>query len=283
VRPSERILVAYYLYTSVLACLLPLRGSVREVTLALNALILVGYGLLIWADSLRRREFLGTVRDWFPLPLLFMAYRQMGWFAPASHRFELERSWIVWDRLLLRQWRLREIIEVLGPVVPSILELCYLVVYATPGFCLAVLYLNRRRDRVDRFLVPFLFGVLLVYGQLVFWPSEPPRTVFPGEDAPTVDTLFRRVNWWLLGGYSIHTGVFPSAHVSAAFAASFAMKRALPERPTVGRYLMVYAVAIALATVYGRYHYAVDAAAGFVVALAVRVWMAIPALSGRRP
>src|SRR5262249_33477923 len=35
-----------------------------------------------------------------------------------------------------------------------------------------------------------------------------PRTVFPGEDAPSTQTVFRRFNWFLLGGYGIHTSVF---------------------------------------------------------------------------
>ena len=45
------------------------------------------------------------------------------------------------------------------------------------------------------------------------------------------------------------------------------MLRALPRRRWVGRALFALAVSIALATVYGRYHYAVDAVAGLGVAL----------------
>jgi len=43
--------------------------------------------------------------------------------------------------------------------------------------------------------------------------------------------------------------------------------RYLPEHPWVGLFLLVLAVLIATAVVYGRYHYAVDAAAGLAAAV----------------
>jgi membrane-associated phospholipid phosphatase len=86
------------------------------------------------------------------------------------------------------------------------------------------------------------------------------------------------VNLWLLGGYGIHTSVFPSAHVSGAFSGAFGMIRLLPEHPWVGKFLLVLAILIATATVYGRYHYGADALAGLVVSLAA---LAIASLTDR--
>jgi membrane-associated phospholipid phosphatase len=43
--------------------------------------------------------------------------------------------------------------------------------------------------------------------------------------------------------------------------------RVLPERRWVGRFLLAIASLIAIATVYGRYHYLADALAGLLVAL----------------
>jgi len=140
-------------------------------------------------------------------------------------------------------------------------------VYTLGPFGVAVLYVYRRRARVDAFLFPFLLSVLLCYAQFPYWPSEPPRTVFPGEDFPSYDTIFRQFNWWMLGGYGIHTSVFPSAHVGGAFSAVFGMWSALPDRKWVTRFLLVMALLIATATVYGRYHYLADALAGFGMAV----------------
>jgi membrane-associated phospholipid phosphatase len=258
--------------------LLPVSVDVRAVVVVLNLTVLAGYVLLIYANALRGSRMLGVMRDWLPLVLVLLAYREMGWFAPRTHSYSLERSWIVIDRLVLRTWRLHDAIEWLGPVMPSILEASYSLVYATAPFGLAMLYAYGARKRSERYLLILVLGVLLAYAQFPFWPSEPPWTVFPGEDAPSMQTIFRRFNWFLLGGYGIHTSVFPSAHVSGAFAAAFGAMRALPEKPWVGRSLLVMAVLIATATVYGRYHYVVDAVAGFAVSV---VALALGLLAGR--
>jgi membrane-associated phospholipid phosphatase len=265
-RRSEILLAAYFIYTAALAWLLPVRANIARTTVILNLAILAGYALLLYAWSLRRREFLDIIRDWFPLPLTLLAYREMGWFAAPHLSFRLENIFIVWDRSVLREWGLHRAVESLGPLLPSILEIAYSLTYALAPFAVAMIYIYRRRERVEAFLFPFLLAVLLCYAQFPFWPSEPPRTVFPGEDFPSVVTVFRRFNWWMLGGYGIHTSVFPSAHVAGAFGTAFAMIAALPEHRWVGRLLLMIAVLIATATVYGRYHYFADAVAGFAMA-----------------
>lgn len=245
---------------------MPVVAGVPLATFTVNALVIAGFFLLAWAEGLRGRPLLRILRDWYPLPLMLLAYREMGWFAPPVHTFELERSWIKWDRIVLQDWGLRAGIEIAGPLLPSILEICYTLVYAIAPFCMGWLYYRRRQVRMDEFLLQFLGSIFLAYALNPFFPSEPPRSVFPGEDLPTIETIFRRVNLALVGNYGIHLSVFPSAHCSGAFGASLAMKRVLPEEPWVARMLFLLATGIALATVYGRYHYAVDALAGLAVA-----------------
>jgi membrane-associated phospholipid phosphatase len=211
--------------------------------------------------------FGSVVRDWLPLAIILLAYEDMGWFAQPHAANLLESRWIIWDRLLLRNGG-KAAIESLGPVFPSLLEVAYSLVYALTPFSVAILYLYGGRNRVDRFLFTFALGVLLCYAQFPFWPSEPPRVVFLGQDAPSFVTIFRRFNLWMLGNYGIHTSVFPSAHVGGAFAAAFGLCRAIPagKGEWAGRLLFSTAVVIAIATVYGRYHYAADATAGSVMA-----------------
>lgn len=268
-RSSEWVLAGYFSYCIACSLLLPVRGSVRLVTIALNVLIIAGLLLLAYAENLRHREFLRIMRDWYPLPLMLLAYREMGWFAPDTHTYEFEHAWIVYDRLLLDTLHLRALIEAAGPLFPSLLEVSYSLVYAIAPFCMAWIYYRRVRERVNAFLTTFLLGIFLAYVLFPFFPSEPPRTVFPGQDLPNIMTVFRRFNLGLLGQYGIHMSVFPSAHCSGAFAAAFAMRTLMPTEPWVWRTLLLLAASIATATVYGRYHYAADAAAGIAIALAV--------------
>ncbi len=69
-RRSEWLLSAYFVYTAVLALALPVRPPIPTVTALLNLTILAGFALLAYADSLRHGQFLGIVRDWYPLALM---------------------------------------------------------------------------------------------------------------------------------------------------------------------------------------------------------------------
>jgi len=80
-------------------------------------------------------------------------------------------------------------------------------------------------------------------------------------------TALRRFNLWIVNGYGIHSSVFPSAHVSSAFSAGWTLLLYLPDRKRYGWGMLIYAVSVSLAAVYGRYHYAVDVLAGFGVSL----------------
>jgi len=268
-RDNEYVLFAYFLYTSLLALILPVSRTVTVATLATNIVVIGGLAFLVYAYRLRNNGFLGGLRDWYMVPLVLLAYRQMGWFALPHTGTELENSWIVWDRMLLNDWGLKSAIEALGPVVPSVLEVSYSLVYAMVPLGLLSLYVLGARERSGAYLFQVMLGLFAAYALFPYFPSEPPWTVFPGTDVPEYNTLFRQFNAALLTRHGIHTSVFPSAHVSGAFSAAFALLRLVPERRWLGWVNLVLAVSIATATVYGRYHYAADATAGFAIGVFV--------------
>lgn len=265
-RVCEWILLGFFVYTSALALILPLSPAIRIRTICANLLVLaILHCLSRWNLSRRLR----TVRDLFPIACVLLAYQQMGWFAQPQASFDLENAWVVWDRLLLADFGLKQAIELLGPVLPGLLELLYVLTYVLAPAGYLILVACERRDRADRFLALYAGSAVAAYALFPYFPSEPPRAVFPGELFPSYDTLFRKLNWWILGGAGIHTSVFPSGHVSSAFGCAFGLLLALPERRVFGVTMTVVACGIAVATVYGRYHYAVDALAGLAVSAAV--------------
>ena len=266
-RRSEIVLISYFGYAALAGFYLAVPTEIAVFTAILNLSIATSYLLLGHVGRRSSESLVDGIRDWLPVGLVLLAYREMGWFAPAEHTYELEHGWIVWDRLVLQEWGAKAAIEFFGPLIPSLLEISYALVYAIGPFSVAVLYLHGRRTRVDRFLFTFLLGTLLSYSLFPYFPSEPPRAVFVGEDM-ALHNVFRQFNWWLLGGHGIHTSVFPSAHVSSAFAAAFAMLRVMPERRWPGAFLLLLATLIFLGTFYGRYHFLVDGLAGIAVAIA---------------
>jgi len=258
-RSSDWLLIGFFGYVAIVARALP------PAMLALAIPVLLG--ALAFGEARVHREFFSVVRDWVPLALTLVAYREMDWFSPLVRDHHFELRWIVWDRWLLNDCGLRRAIETLGSAGPAYFEFCYLLVYAAGPFAVAVLYFARRREQVNQVVFLYLLGTLLAYSLFPFFPSDPPRTVFAGADLPGVVTAFRGFNLWIVGGYGIHSSVFPSAHVSSAFSAGFALLLYLPERKGYGWGMVIYAASVAIATVYGRYHYAVDAIAGLAMSL----------------
>ena len=262
-RSSEWILIAYFCYVALVSRFFPLQHPL----LPFAVIILTGTLLLVLALGEAYVDPVGfnVARDWVPLGLTLIAYREMDWFTPLVRDRHLELRWIEWDRTILPG--LQHVIESVGWLGPGYFELCYLLVYAVGPFAVWMLYLEQRREQANKLLVIYLVGTLLAYAMFPYFPSDPPRVVFGATDMPHLMTALRRVNLWMVGGYGIHSSVFPSAHVSSAFSAAWALLLLLPNRRAYGWGMLLYAASVAVATVYGRYHYGVDALAGFGVSL----------------
>jgi membrane-associated phospholipid phosphatase len=271
-RSAEWLLTVYFAYVALISPAFPVPSKVAPFVVA----ILVPALFLALARG--NRVAFDMARDWLPVALILVAYREMDWFSGIARNVQLEVRWVGWDRALL-DGGLRRAIEGLGSMGPLYLEVCYALVYAVGPFVVAAFYFERRRERVNQALFLYLLGTLLAYALFPYFPSDPPRVAFAGADLPHITSVVRRLNLWLVGDYGIHSSVFPSAHVSSAFSAAWALLACLPERRRIGWGMLIYAVSVAVATVYGRYHYAADAVAGLGISL-------IPAatiLLARRP
>jgi membrane-associated phospholipid phosphatase len=261
-RASERLIVAYFLYVALVSL------HYLDTWNAWIAAALIATA--VWGFS--RAPY--HIRNLAPIVFTLAAYREMDWFSK-PHDGHLERAWIGWDRWLLDDLHLRSAIEFAGPVLPLYFELCYALLYGIAPVSLVLLLIYAHRDRVDRFWVAYLAGTLGAYALFPYFPSDPPRTAFPGADMPHIVTVIREFNLAIVGGYGIHSSVFPSAHVSSAMSAAWALLATIPERRWIGWSMAAYGISVGIAAVYGRYHYAVDVAAGIalsVVAIAA-LWL----------
>jgi membrane-associated phospholipid phosphatase len=258
-RSCEWLIIGYFSYVAILAPVRIAEGDARWMAAALAAIVAAILVALAW-----RKSFL---RDWIPLACTLAAYREMDWFTPKVQDHHFENAWIGWDRWLLDGAHVRAAIESAGALLPSYFEICYVLVYAVAPISLALLLVNHRRANLNIFWMAYLAGTLGAYALFPYFPSEPPRTVFPGLDLPHIVTVFRRFNLWILGNYGIHSSVFPSAHVSSAFASAWGLLMAIPERKRIGWMMALYAASVAIATIYGRYHYSADVVAGIATSL----------------
>jgi membrane-associated phospholipid phosphatase len=156
------------------------------------------------------------------------------------------------------------------PSVPLGIGALYLARRVAPGFTPTCTVLKgggierRYKLAIEQFWTTVLLAVLTCYVLFPFFPLTPPRELFHDLPGPQVAPLLRGMNHWILGRYAVGASLFPSGHVAAVTAMALAIRAYLPR---AGILFMVLAVSIALATVYGRYHYAADALAGGLVGI----------------
>ncbi len=145
----------------------------------------------------------------------------------------------------------------------EILESSYAAVYGLIPIALALHLLFAKTPDVDRFWLVILVTDFVCFGMLPWIQIRPPRALEPGEPWRS---SFRSFNLRVLGAASIQVNTFPSGHAAEALVAALLVAELSPGILGV---MMLAALAVAGGAVLGRYHYAIDAFAGWVVACAV--------------
>lgn len=262
-RAGERVAVLFFAYLTGLACFRHL-GAFQVI--ALLSICLAIFAGAAWESS-RSTALTRVVRDWLSMGLILAAYWSVGWFV-APPLVERQEQWLAWDRVVLEEWGLRAAVESMGRLLPSVLEILYLLLYAAPPISICVIYWVGGRQRVHAFLYTLLLGTFSAYALLPLFPVHGPHVVYPLLDLPNVMGVGRPINVWVLDHMDIRTSVFPSGHVAVAFSAAFGLLRAIRRHPALWGAAFVVAALVYIATIYGRYHYAVDGAASIIIASA---------------
>jgi membrane-associated phospholipid phosphatase len=252
-RPSEWIVVAYFAYLAGTAAVL--RGiDRRRQRRAMGAAIAVVIAVFSVASFGTSAVLL---RDWMPPVYLLLGYWLPALLVTGTNQ-ALERRLLTLDQ----RWLVSTIGERAPRVVIELLELAYLFCYPMVPLGFACLYVAGLHEESDRFWTAVLTAVFGCYGVLPWLPTRPPRAI-EGEP-PRSSALIRRLNLRVLGRASIQLNTFPSGHVAAAVATALAVCVRLP---VAGVWLGLLALAIAIGSVVGRYHYAADALAGAALGL----------------
>ena len=300
-RVGEKILLGFFAYATVASFVFHVSLRERAALLALNLTVSAVIIALRKAAKEGSDAFFAVLRDWFPAVLVLVAYRESGLFITLDPTHHLDYLFIRFDRWLLSRRLLLGTLHALSPWLQYYLEIAYLFCYPLVPLGIGSLYwaraLEARAPRVDLaatmtastaalesslqanytnrcalversidcFWTAVLGAVLCSYLLFPFFPLTPPRTLFNDLPGPAVQPLLRNINLWLLGKYSVQACLFPSGHVAAVIATALAVRKFLPR---LGIVFIIVALSISAATVYGRYHYAVDAVAGALVGVA---------------
>ena len=138
----------------------------------------------------------------------------------------------------------------------------YLILAASP----LGLWLTGRREGARRALRLTMSAFYACYLAFLLFPVAGPRYVLPAVENEARHVLPARLVHGLLEGGSAWGTAFPSSHVAAGLAAAAA---AWMGWRALGLALVPLALLMSVGTVYGQFHYAVDALAGAAVAAAL--------------
>jgi len=306
-RVAEKLILGFFAYLGLVAWIFPVDTPQRWLILGLNSLACAVVALLGWLNRsplppasayalsgcLPRRLFtlmplpgkklLSPARDWLPLLLILVAYRESGLFIRPDTTHHLDQVFVSWDRYLLGNRWVREVVSAGGVWLAGYLEIAYLLCYPLAPLGLgAILRWIQRQGRpslalegrqsgavgvsnaVDHFWTSVLMAAFFAYAVFPFFSLTPPRVLYHDLPPPS-PSLFRGANLWILDRYGVQASIFPSGHVAVVTATALGVQRV---RRRLGLLFLWAAFSIAVATVLLRYHYAADALTGLVVGAA---------------
>jgi len=261
--PVDWLLLAYLLADALLIAVFQRRIESAALLLLAHAAAIA----LILAYAWWKLPGAIYFRNLYPLPYVYACYRVMKILIESLRQTRCDALLTMWDYAL---WRVHPTVwleRLQTPLAVELLQIVY-ALFVPAVLVVALLLWLRRRDEYPRYVFLLTLGFLASYALYFVVPARGPRIFLDGLQTRPLAGL------WLFGPLrtgldvleSPHYDCFPSGHVEMTILAWWTARRLSPR---LGGIYGVYAVLIALATVYLRYHYTVDLLAGAVVAVLV--------------
>ncbi len=260
----ETASIGYFAYIAATAIAIP--GLTR--TARARALAFSAAGLLLTLFSVKL-PMSAVLHGWVLPPMLLVVGYWSSGVLFSGPMLGVERVLRRLDRAL----KIRCLSARIPRFMAECLELSYAAVYPMVPIGLA-LYTSAAAKPTsaldaERFWAVILLVDYVCFATLPWIQTRPPRRLEPGEPW---NATFRTINLRLVNAASIRVNTFPSGHAAEALAVALMVLEVSPG--PVGFGMLLAAVAVTAGAVLGRYHYAADAAAGWMVAgvvfLAVR-------------
>jgi membrane-associated phospholipid phosphatase len=266
---SEQMLLVYLLLTTIV-------GAARYTAQPAIGWVLLANGLMAaiivagaWAPGNPPERPLRAVLPILLLMALYPALDILNRFGAVAVHDPLVRSWehALFGGDISRTWWQ----AMPSPFWSTVLHAAYFAYY--PLVLAPVLYFLARGDAIstERTVRWGLSTFLLCYAVFLFFPVAGPYYEFPRPAAGFLDNPAARLVYRTLDRGSAYGAAFPSSHVAGTLVALAAAYRGAPG---LGHLMLLPSLLLTIGVVYCQMHYAVDAVAGGVLALAVVAgWM----------
>ncbi len=273
-RPSDWITIFYLAITGVLACIFHKNLRWWGIYVVGHAGGIFGILSLTFIPKDSLPPLPQILRDWYPLATIPVFYLEI----PSLTQMVLGRYFddkiIEWEERLFNG----QPSVYLSGYFPSkwlseSLHLCYFSYYLIVFGLATVLYFQGRHEVFHEvvFVEVLTFNLCLLW--YILMPVMGPRYKFEKISGPLAEGYVFQLVHRILSGASSKGTAFPSSHCAIGVIVVLYAARYHPMAFTV---LCPFGIGLVVGTVYGRFHYAVDAIVG--TALAVVVFGAAPYL-----
>src|SRR5688572_16565749 len=267
-------------YLAITAALIAIRGTGVPGRVWLVAVHLTLSGSLLILNRARRPAgILRVVRDWHPLMLFPLLYKEVEWLAPVLGDWRLTATIPAWESALFAGQPSLYLSERLAFVpLSEYLHFCYLSYVIVIPSVAAYWYVSGRQAAFGELLLLLSTVLLGSYLFFILLPVDSPYYLSPRLGPPLSGHLFFDLVHQISASGGARGGAFPSAHVSGAVVVSLVAWR---HQRRLAYLLVAITGSVMIATVYGRFHYVLDTLAG--AALGIAVVVAYRYLSRDRP
>lgn len=273
---SEFITFVFLLFLTLLNCIFYTRVEYWKTLVALNVLTVAGILVLSHAAMTSRSRWLRWVHNWYPICMLLFVFKETYYMVHPIHPLDYDRYLIAADRFIFGVNPTQWIAQFAHPLVTEVLQLSYNSYYVL--LLLPVIELYQRTNRVQFFTAGFLliYGFYLSYIGYFLFPGVGPRFTLHNFAMLNIDLpgvwLTESLRDFVNTGESIPKGVanavafaqrdiFPSGHTQVTLVALYI---AFTDKIRTRWLMLPLGTLLIVSTVYLRYHYAVDVAAGVV-------------------
>lgn len=212
-------------------------------------------------------SFTGFLRDAYPLLFVTLLYFELRWLALFFSSAFHDPAVLAMEEFLFGE-QLAMTFSERVPVqwVSETFHFFYAFYWLLLPLAVGALYFRRRLEGVRELVWALLVTFFACYLFFIFWPVQGPHYEFPLIGPPWSDGFWYGVVHTILEDGGSKGAAFPSSHVAVAVSVL----------PVCWRHdralfwsLLVPVTGLTLGTVYGRFHYGIDALAGAVLALVV--------------
>ncbi len=261
--PVDILLLVYLAVTGLLIAVSSHFVSEHPTVTAFHFIGMVFAGCVYWLPR-KASGIIRLTRLWYPylyLPLLYCEMRYLNRLITTSFFDEQ----IVHAEQVLFRCQPSQVLSQLLPwsLVDELLHFCYGAYEILLPVIGLIFFLSRLDEQFHRFTTTVFLTFLTCYLLFILIPVRGPHHHF-GPLVTASPGFFAELIHKLLGAASSEGTAFPSSHVAASISIWFGIRSVFRR---LSRLILVVVIGIFIGTVYGGFHYGIDALAGLLVGL----------------